>query len=213
MDDPFWKKVAETIGEVCIWWADLEVLVQDVAFHLSILVTDAETESNFNTLNLILSTADIRQTIAIVKLLAHHVNSPRSPNFYDKVETLMNYLDNEARSERNRFVHDSWVKDREGVIRANLGPKVRRPQSHQRVIEWQVARPYKDLAAMQEFVKNLELACDDLAALDWHASDLSFAKGQPEEYVQPLPQEWQSLAHRDWQPPDKRGHQPRSSEG
>ncbi|MEQ9247644.1 MAG: hypothetical protein RLO21_16835, partial [Nitratireductor sp.] len=155
-------------------------------------------------LHLTLASLDIRGKIVTAKALAHQIDEIDSPGFYDRVEELLNYVDNELRPERNRYVHDNWSIAGSAAMRMRLAPKITRPQARQRDLTMWSGRRYPSITAALAFVKNLQLADGDLVQLDnhiaWMVSQRDLQPGSP----QPLLPEWQSLAHRDWREPSKR---------
>jgi hypothetical protein len=115
----------------------------------------------------------------------------------------MNYLDNDVRPERNRYIHDSWMGDGKSARRTNRSPKIERTQSRTSVLQLWTEREYPDVEQVGHFVRNLELLWDDLCLLDGHIAWLTDELKRPSGFQQPLPQEWRSLAHRDWRAPSK----------
>ena len=198
------SELAEAIGDVCIQWAAIEDVVSGLVLHTWAYLEHAfETSASWDLLALVLDTADIRQKVSITKLLAHHVKNPNSPDFFERVEKIMNYLDNEVRPERNRYIHDTWYLSAGTVIRRDNSPKIQRVQSRQTVLNKWTDRVYADIGQIREFMKNLEFLYDDLALLEGHLAWLSVVRERPPEFPQPLPQVWQSLVHRDWREPSK----------
>lgn len=198
-----YDQIAHAIGDVCLWWVSDENVVHDIILHLATyLHSGFDQKEAWDILHLTVSHMDARQKIATAKVLAHHVQTPHSPTFYEQAESLLNYLDNVARPERNRYVHDYWTSDGAEVVRVRYGPKVHRPSSRERSLSQWTERRYPSLEAIHAFAKNLELVYRDLVDLDNHIAWLVGQRDSPGPHQQPLPQEWQSLGHRDWREPN-----------
>jgi hypothetical protein len=193
---PTFDQIARAIGNVCIWWTAIESTTHDIILHMaSCLDPTFDRHIARDVLHITISNEDIRQKFATAKLLAHMIEYESSPKFYEKVEKLLNYLDNVARPERNRYVHDDWSHDGNEIIRSRLGAKIERVQSRQRSIALWTERRFPSIEAIESFVTNLEDAHLDLAELDNHIAWLTEQNGQPPKHPQPLPLEWKSLTH------------------
>ncbi|MER8426509.1 hypothetical protein [Mesorhizobium sp. M1403] len=205
-----YDQIASAIGEVCLWWTALEDVILGLSLHLSVF-RDAsfERDTAWDTLNTVLLGMDFRAKITTAKALAHHVDVEESADFYERLEELLNHIDNTLRTERNRYVHDTWHIDGQSAIRSKIGAVVRKTQSHQRELFLQSDRVFADIAEVRSFVSTLELAYDDLATLDNHISWLISHKEQPSRFRQPLPQQWRSLPHREKPESKKTKRQPR----
>lgn len=201
-DTDIYDEIARAVGDVCLHWVTIEDVINDLISHLAVYIhSDFENPATGDILHITLSQMDVRQKIATSKVLAHHINTPDSPNFYDQTASLLNYLDNTVRPERNRYVHDYWSVEGEEIIRAKFGAKVHRPQSRQRILSMWSERRYKNLDAAQAFIENLGLAYEDLVELDNHIAWLMSRRDSLSTHQQPLPPEWRSLTHHDWRDP------------
>ena len=204
-----YDRIALAIGETCILWGLLEVLVHDIVLHLAVYLDDSfDHDRTWHVLHIALTNMELREKIATAKALAHGVTTPDSPDLYDRTETLLNHMDNVLRSERNRYVHDYWQHDGEEIVRLKQGTRVIRPQSRQTALYLWTARRYEGVEAIRGLVTNLEFTQLDLIDLDGHIAWLVGQKEQPGSHRQPLPPEWRSLAHRDWREPNTRPSQP-----
>lgn len=208
-----YDQVTQAIGEVCLWWTALEDVTLGLCLNLAVYIDlSYERKTAWNTLNIVLLGMDIRGKIATAKALAHHVDNPHSADFYDRLEALLNFLDNTLRGERNRYVHDTWHFDENAIVRAKHAPVVRRTQSRSRELFLHSDREFKDVEEVRRFIQVLELAYDDLATLEAHIAWLIGQKEKPSESRQPLPAEWRSFAHREWLTQDTRPRPPQSSQ-
>lgn len=194
--------LSKALGDLCLGWSVLEHTVHDICLHYAGAVHHGfDGEEAYDVLHVALAAMDLRQTISVTKAVIHMASSPLSPKLYERAEELLNYIDNEMRPERNRFIHDIWsVEDAgKGISRHQMGPRVFSPQSRQRAYGTFTARTYADATEAGAFVVAIEHVLTDLADLDGHSAWLVEAKKQPNLSPEPLPQEWKSLAHRGWQ--------------
>lgn len=196
------------IGEVSFWWAGVENNVHGIALDLATYLEPSFGEgAPKNVLNLAIMNMDIRQKIATAKALALAMETSHSPGFYERAEQLLSYIDNIARLERNRFIHDTWTVDGDVAVRANISPRVIKPQSRLKELDMIQQRTYKSPGEIHAFADNIRLIYDDLRDLENHVERIvnekknPSPKGQPSEPRPPLPQEWRSLTHRDWRAP------------
>lgn len=197
-----YDEIIRAVGDVCYWWVAIEDVIFGLSLHLACYVDDAfERPIPWQVFRIALTNTDIRSKIATTKALAHAVDSKGSPDFFERVESLLNFVDSTLRSERNRYVHDTWSVDNSDytVSRAKPGAIVRRaPGSGSRKLTFDVARHFGSPDEIKRFVEALRLAYDDLAVLDGHIAWLTGQKEQPSAHRQPLPPVWTSFAHRDW---------------
>jgi hypothetical protein len=200
-----YNEIIKSVGEVCYWWSHIEFLVHDITIHFAMAVNKAfERRGPRNVLNLAITGSDFRHKIATCKAFAHLVIDDGSPSLYDPTERLLSYIDNEARTERNRYVHDLWAFDETTASRIKFGPRVTRPQARKRELLTKTVRDYESAHSIRNFALNLQHIYDDLRALDDHLAGLMLYREQRTEPPSPLPQEWRSLTHRDWREPNKR---------
>jgi hypothetical protein len=210
--DSLYDKIAKAIGNTCIWWATIEGLVHDLILHLAVCLEPTfDKKSVMDILHIALSNEDLRLKVATVKVLAHKIESVNSPQFYERVEQILNYLDNDLRLERNRFVHDGWTDEAPEIIRFSLGAKVRRTQSRKSEVVIYTEKRFSNISEIEDFVTKLEIIYDDLVTLDGHIAWLTGQKEQPPTHFQPLPQVWRSFVHRDLHDASKPSPSPQSS--
>ena len=223
-----YDRIITALGELCLMWSGIDNVIHDISLHLSVLLNPAfepygpEEPRPWHLLHLALGNMDERGRVATAKAYAHYASewlavalSPAEANrYYTQAEALLNYVDNVLRPERNRFVHDYWsIPGGTSVVRTKRGSQVRRPQSHQRVVEAETKRVYASLEQVEAFILNLNYAYGDLVELDNCASWMLALKEQPGRQPLQLPAEWQSLAHRGWRGEGKQFRPPRSSPG
>jgi hypothetical protein len=210
-DRNIYDEIALIVGDVCLRWASIESVIHDICLHLADEIdgSDFSHRKAWDLLHVALSQMDIRQKIAVAKVYAHQIKNPYPGDFYDRTESLLNYIDNAVRLERNRYIHDEWETEGSEIVRAKLGATVQRPQSHQRIIAIWSERRYQNLEAMREFVKNLEFVYADLVDLDAQTANFDWPPERRAKQPPLIPQEWRSLAHHGWRGP----HTPRPQHG
>lgn len=113
---------ATAIGYICILWAEIESEIDDL---LRILTPfpDHKISASYA------ANIDIRGKIQI--LLAVGFMKQRSKEWFDLLQRVLNIIDNELRSERNRNVHDAWIKHRGEVLRHTKKTEFKKPQAFQ----------------------------------------------------------------------------------
>jgi len=194
-DDPY-DQLAKIIGDVCIWWSAIEGIIHDLNLHQAVCIDKAFDHSKaWDVLHITLSQMDLRLKIKSALALAHNIETPLSPKYYDRVEKLLNHVDNVARPERNRYIHDYWSYEDGTVRRSKLGAVVRRPQARERTLDLWTDKSFPNIEATRSFATSLELIYSDLVTLDNHLAWLCVQQVTPGSHAQPLPEEWQSLAH------------------
>lgn len=153
------EQLAQTIGEVCLAWADIETLVHDMALHLAAYGNRAYDDDLVrHPLHVALSEMKLRERIHVAKALAHEVHG----DYYDRFSSLLNTIDTELTLERNRYVHDMWDTDGNVFLRFKPGPKVVRPQARQRVLMMGTEKQFKDISEVRKFIDHLEEAKSSL---------------------------------------------------
>jgi hypothetical protein len=191
-----YDQIALAIGDACIWWVTIEHVVHDIILHLAVYLDPAfkATTAARDILHTTLASMDSREKVATAKALAHSVNTSDSPDFYERTEELLNYVDNVLRPERNRYIHDLWEIDGKAIIRLKIGARVIRPRPRKRELQLWTQRTYQSIESIREFVTTLELAYRDLVELDNHIAWLCGQRERRASHLQPLPREWRSLA-------------------
>ena len=189
-----YEDIAAAIGDVCMWWSNIEHEIHDLVLHLAMCLDPVfEKQGPFDVLHFTLSHMDVRQLIATAKSLATHVYDEHSPAFYERAEIILNFVDNDLRPERNRYVHDLWAVEGATISRSRLEPKIHRPQSRTRAFSTYAISRYSDLAAVRSLGDTLEQTYQDLAELDNHIAWLCEQRQASPTFQQPLPEEWKSI--------------------
>jgi hypothetical protein len=107
---------------------------------------------------------EMRQALANVKALAHMVNDP--PDFYDRAEKLLNWIDHELRGERNRYTHDLWRIWGPIIHRIKSGAVVRRKVgSGDRALYPHMSKRYFGTKELREFADQLDDAIKQVGEL------------------------------------------------
>lgn len=101
------KLFYEAVGEMCNEWAHLEQWMN----RLFLAVGDWDYRGR--TALLMSSCITQRDQIAAIKVGA--IERCPAGKFLDLVLGSLNYVDNELRIERNRYVHDIWVGHDDGI--------------------------------------------------------------------------------------------------
>lgn len=207
--------IATAVGRVCYYWSQIEHLVHDLVLHTASALDPAFDQNRpRHVLHVTLSSMEMRERLVTLKVLLHDAGGRLSPTLYDQTEPLINYLDNVLRPERNRFVHDLWEFGEDGRwSRVKTGPRVYRPQSHDRATSLFTRREYASVDQITSFAGTLLLMYNDLVEVDNHLAWLTSQKELPTGSTQPLPAEWKSLGHHAWRTPDMPERQPPPSAG
>lgn len=152
--------IANAIGSIIIDWGHMESMVKALIYDLALWHSGAfEDEEEFQVLFTALSNTDLRSAIATAKGLAHGVGE----NFYVRTEKVLNRIDNELRSERNRYVHDVWQPTRSGFKRIRAGVSVRRaPASGERQIALQTVREFNGVEELRDFQMEIYEATNEI---------------------------------------------------
>lgn len=163
-------QVATEIGRSSYWWANIEHTLQSLCVNLARFADeDLDSEPVWSVLGTILSHMDVRQRVAVAKVLAAQ---SVDPDLYGQIERLLNTIDNDLRNERNRFVHDHWNTDGDAIGRRKYGARVTRPQSRTLAITQSTDRMYDDVAEVAQFSGRVASAFDKLTTLDRELVDL-----------------------------------------
>lgn len=109
----------------------------------------------------------IRERIATAKAFASQTPTA-APDFYARLEALLNRLDNELRTERNRYVHDLWMANEAGpgFVRLQQRTIVSRPQSRKLDLQIGTRKTFGTIEEIEAFVKQLEDTYYDLVKID-----------------------------------------------
>ncbi len=129
--DPF----ALGIGRLCHEWADLEKAV----IGLFAIISGMNDPGRWSMIDCL----DFRDVLRAVKVGAvATATSDAEHEWAQAVIRCMNYIDDELRNLRNRYVHDPWSHDHRGVIRITISPRITKPQAFEkpRVIPGTISR-------------------------------------------------------------------------
>jgi hypothetical protein len=143
------KPFTEAIGEMCIEWAHLEGLVNRL--FLSIGGWDYR----LPTALVMSGCLDFRDQIKAAEIGA----ITRCPHgeFLNNTIACLDYIDNELRVTRNRFVHDIWAPadDALGAMKIDTTPKVKRtPSTGIRTIQ-QWENKYVSIEEVREVIADI----------------------------------------------------------
>jgi hypothetical protein len=163
--DRQYEKLESAISKASIRWIRLEEMLRDLIITLSMYIHPAfeEREPMF-VIGDITSNTGVRGLVASAKALAHRVDDPK--DFYDRLEPLLNLIDNDYRAERNRFMHDEWIILPNTVNRYRRGSVVKRPQSHQRELTNRTKRQFESMTEIEGFADKLDDALSQLHHFD-----------------------------------------------
>lgn len=144
-------KLAEALGLVCIRWGRLDNALCEFIELLAPLEPGQISET-------ITAELDIRVKIQIIKALAF-LRHPSS-EWLKKMLLLLDYIDNDLRIRRNRYIHDGWYRKNNGFFRAQRKIKFIKPQSFQLELQT-VTKTHSKITD----VKNLAKELDDLTLI------------------------------------------------
>ena len=156
------------IGRTCDWWSTIEHLVHDICLHLAeCLSTDFSQSVTRLPIHIALSNMDFRERIATAKAFASQAPTAAA-DFYSRLESLLNRLDNELRSERNRYIHDLWMANEQGsgFVRFQQRTIVTRPQSRELDLQIGTKKTFGTVEEIEAFVTILEDMYHKLVTID-----------------------------------------------
>lgn len=163
-------QVATEIGRSSYWWGNIEHTLQTLCVNLARFTgEELESEAVWAVLSTILSHMDVRQRVAVAKVLAAQ---GVDPDLYGQIERVLNTIDTDLRNERNRFVHDQWQIEEEAIVRRKHGARVTRPQSRTLAVSQSTDRVYADVAEVARFTGRVAATFDELTRLDRELVDL-----------------------------------------
>jgi hypothetical protein len=128
------RQTAEALGFLTMFWGHLEGKINSIVIKL------------LKTRNLhyqIVGHIGFREKLQIIKSVAFTSTDYVSPTptenieWFDKLEDIINFIDNELRPNRNRMIHDMWIgkSASDALIRFGFAPKLKRSQPRQRTLE------------------------------------------------------------------------------
>lgn len=162
------EALAECVGMVTIKWGVVEgavkALIYDLAAYISPAIDSGGDDVTYQILLTLLENMELRASIANAKALAYEVKD--IPGFYDRVEALLNRIDNQHRNERNRYVHDQWHMVGPIIMRTKRGTSVERKQgSGEKVMRHRTTKQYLGPNELIQFARTLQQEADDLFAI------------------------------------------------
>jgi hypothetical protein len=141
-------QLALALGNVCIAWGRIE---QDLNEFIEKLAPLNEGDiSRSITANL-----DIRSKIQTIKALAYLRG--HSESWFKEMVLILDYIDNNLRPRRNRFIHAGWYIPKGRLTRRTYQIKFERPQSFQLRLQTQ-----SNISSTVREVKQLGDELDDL---------------------------------------------------
>lgn len=185
------QRIDIAIGQTCYWWSRIEYLVHDLCLHLAhCLSLDFERSETIVPLHIALSNMELRQRIATAKAFASQAPTAEK-TFYDRFERVLNRVDNELRTERNRYVHDYWDigDDQTTIERFQQRTIVTRPQSRQRELQIGTSKTYASAQEVERFVDELYQTYMELSELDSETAAMSLELERLEELRRSTPGE------------------------
>lgn len=161
------------VGRVVYEWSWLENDVAALVFDLSAIdmpsfYSSFEGDALVNALS---ANLDLKANIAIIKTLAFAIDD--QSDFYTRVERVTNFIGNELRNTRNRYVHDRWHINTGKVIRYKSGTVIKRePSSGKRLISYGSTEEYASVSEVDAFAEKIHLARRDIMRLSEEAQSL-----------------------------------------
>ena len=156
LDDTESNAYAHEIGWVCIHWRWLEFLIESALLHLLTL------PQNDDAGHCVMVESDIRAKSRMLKSIGF-IKRP-SDEWYERLERLINSIDNDLRPKRNDIVHGLWTHDGRQPLLTRGVSKVIRPQSHQRSFK-RAEYAYPSETGMRAFNDTLLATLDQLQEL------------------------------------------------
>jgi hypothetical protein len=141
-------ELAKALGYVTIAWGRLE---NDLSEFIELLVPLEEGDISRS----VTAHLDIRSKVQTIKALAF-LRKPYD-EWFNKMLIYLDYIDNNLRPRRNRFIHDGWYRPGGKIIRRMHQVKFERPQAFQLVLRTETKVPMK-LAE----IRQLAIELDDL---------------------------------------------------
>jgi hypothetical protein len=221
-------QVANSIGYVCIFWAWLDDYLGELILKLCPFDPRKIVSRDLEKLDEIFrSHGDIRDKIRILRAVAFVRKWDNE--WFKKVSTILDFIDNDLRVRRNRMVHDSWFAPKRILQRRTRHIKFKKRQAfalelstveHIPVKPSEVAKVARDtIDAMmkliglaiehEEIQKIIDEEVDKGFAKDFVKLVLKIASSQPKS-EQPNPPQAQPISQ-SRSSHSRRGRRPKSS--
>lgn len=148
------KPFAEAIGEMCNEWAQLEQCVGRLFLSIG------EWDYRLRNAVVMISCIDIRDQLQATKIGA--INRCANGVFLDMVVDCLDYINNDLRVTRNRFVHDIWAPadDDKGARKLNLTPKATKTGKAREIQPWE--NLYVSIEELREVTQDITHERDHL---------------------------------------------------
>jgi hypothetical protein len=122
------ENIATSIGYICIYWAWLDDFLSEMIRKICPFDPRKMIASDLEQLDQIFrSHGDLRDKIKILRAVAFV--RKWDPKWFQKLNTLLDRIDNDLRVKRNRMVHDCWFAPKRRLQRRTRQIKFKRPQS------------------------------------------------------------------------------------
>lgn len=120
--DPKFDRLAVALGHICIGWSRLERDLDEFIELLAPLEAGDISRS-------VTAGMDIRDKVQAVRALAYL----RKPNdrWFKTMLSILDYIDNDLRVRRNRYIHDGWYIPEGKLTRFQKQIKLEKPNSFQ----------------------------------------------------------------------------------
>lgn len=179
-----YDRIALAIGRVCYWWGAIELITRDMCHHIAAIYSRAFLDDTVYTPVYVLAeNMDLRERIVALKTLACAVLPLKDFNGF---EALLNRIDNEIRIERNRYVHDLWNEDEDGIYRMKMGTGVQREQAFKVRVRMLTEKVYGSIEEVEAFVGTVENAWRELIEFDSRFASLVPPASAQEQALQAL---------------------------
>jgi hypothetical protein len=143
------KLFSEAIGEMCNEWAHLEQWIN----RLFLAVGNWDYRERMA----LLMSGCIGQRDQIAAIRVGAVDRCPAGKFLNLVLASLNYVDNELRAERNRYVHDIWVAHDDGIgaIKVDITRRIKRDRETSEHFVQRFENRYITLAEVQDITADI----------------------------------------------------------
>lgn len=125
-----WREHAEHVGVITVLWSRLE-LYTDV-FLVRMMNIECET-----TASAVITTMDFREKLNALKIIGFQRKPSKA--WFEELRKTIDYIDNDLRNQRNRYVHDYWLASSDKVAHVQHKTKLVRPQAREFAIQYHSA--------------------------------------------------------------------------